>query len=85
MKIIKKSNLSIVCKMPLLARKFGSKLDDNKTEAGVHCAYKQQSHYDITEEAIHLGANTTVAQAEVLAVVKEAYHLIFAETNNNMS
>ena len=33
------------------------------------------SHNDINEEAIHLGNNATVFQAEV-------FHLIFAETKN---
>ena len=38
------------------------------------------SHNDIAEEAIHLGNNATVFQAEVFAVGRTASHLIFAET-----
>ena len=57
----------------------GSKLDDNRTGAGVIINY---SHNDIAEEAIHLGNNATVFQAEVFAVGRTAFHLIFAETNN---
>ena len=40
------------------------------------------SHNDIAEEAIHLGNNATVFQAEVFAVGRTASHLIFAETKN---
>ena len=52
----------------------GSKLDDNRI---INC-----SHNDIAEEAIHLGNNATVFQAEVFAVGRTASHLIFAETKN---
>ena len=54
-----------------------SKLCDNRTGAGVLI---NNSHNDIAEEAIHLGNNATVFQAEVFAVGKAASHLIFAET-----
>ena len=57
----------------------GSKLDENRTGAGVIINY---SHNDIVEEAIHLGNNATVFQAEVFAVGRRASHLIFAETKN---
>ena len=57
----------------------GSKLDDNRTGAGVLINY---SHIDSAEEAIHLGNSATVFQAEVFAVGRTASHLIFAETNN---
>ena len=57
----------------------GSKLDDNRTGAGVLI---NNSHNDIAEEAIHLGNNSTVFQAEVFAVGRAASHLIFAETKN---
>ena len=57
----------------------GYKLDDNRTGAGVLINY---SHNDIAEEAIHLGNNATVFQAEVFAVGRTASHLIFAETKN---
>ena len=40
------------------------------------------SHNDTAEEAIHLGNNATVFQAEVFAVGRTASHLIFAEANN---
>ena len=40
----------------------GSKLDDNRTGAGV---FINNSHNDIAEEVIHLGNNATVFQAEV--------------------
>ena len=43
----------------------GSKHDDNRTGAGVLI---NNSHNDITEEAIHLGNNATVFQAEVLSL-----------------
>ena len=57
----------------------GSKLDDNRTGAGVLINY---SHNDIAEEAIHLGNNDTVFLAEVFVVGRTASHLIFAETKN---
>ena len=57
----------------------GSKLDDNRTGAGVLINYSQ---IDSAEEAIHLGNSATVFQAEVFAVGRTASHLIFAETNN---
>ena len=57
----------------------GSKLDDYRTGAGVIINY---SHNDIAKEAIHLGNNATVFQAEVFAVGRTASHLIFAETKN---
>ena len=57
----------------------GSKLDDNRTGAGVIINY---SHIDSAEEAIHLGDNATVFQAEVFVVGRTASHLIFAETKN---
>ena len=47
--------------------------------AGVIINY---SHNDIAEEAIHLGNNATVFQAEVFAVIRTASHLVFAETKN---
>ena len=53
----------------------GSKLDDNRTGAGVLINY---SHIDSAEEAIHLGNSATVFQAEVFAVGRTASHLIFA-------
>ena len=40
------------------------------------------SHYDDAKEAIHLGNNATVFQAEVFAVGRAAFHLIFAEMKN---
>ena len=40
------------------------------------------SHNDIAKEAIHLGNNATVFQAEVFAVERAASHLIFTETKN---
>ena len=40
------------------------------------------SHHNIAEEAIHLGNNATVFQAEVFAVGRTVCHLIFAETKN---
>ena len=43
----------------------GSKLDDNRTGAGVLIDY---SHDEIAKEAIHLGIKATVFQAEVFAV-----------------
>ena len=43
----------------------GSKLDDNRTVAVGLINY---SHNNIAEEAIHLGNNATVFQAEVFAV-----------------
>ena len=42
------------------------------------------SHNDIAEEAIHLGNNATVFQAEVFAVGRTASHLIFAETKKRV-
>ena len=57
----------------------GSKLDENRTGAGVIINY---SHNDIAEEVIHLGNNATVFQAEVFAVERTASHLTFAETKN---
>ena len=57
----------------------GSKLDDNRTGAGVLINY---SHIDSAEEAVHLGNSATVFLAEVFAVGRTASHLIFAETNN---
>ena len=39
-------------------------------------------HNDTAEEAIHLGKNATVFQAEVFAVGRTASHLIFAKTKN---
>ena len=39
----------------------GSKLDDNRTGAGV---FINNSHNDIAEEAMHLGNNATVFQAD---------------------
>ena len=50
----------------------GSKLDDNRTGAGVIINY---SHNDIAEEAIHLGNNATVFQAKVFAVGRTASHI----------
>ena len=47
----------------------GSKIDDNRTGAGVIINY---SHNDIAEEAIHLGNNATVFQAELFAVGRTA-------------
>ena len=55
----------------------GSKLDDNRTGAGV---LTNNSHGGMAEEAIHLGNN--VFQAEVFAVGRAASHLIFTETKN---
>ena len=40
------------------------------------------SHNDIAVEAIHLGNNATVFQAEVFAVGRTTSHIIFAETKN---
>ena len=40
------------------------------------------SHNDIAEEAIHLGNNATVFQAEVFSVERTASHFIFAKTKN---
>ena len=40
------------------------------------------SHNDTAEEAIHLGNNATVFQAEVFAVGRTASQIIFAETKN---
>ena len=57
----------------------GSKLYDNRTGAGVLI---NNSHNDFAEEAIHLGNNATVFQAELFAVGRAASHLIFAETKN---
>ena len=59
----------------------GSKVDDNRTGAGVLINY---SHIESAEETIHLGNcnSATVFQAEVFAVGRKASHLIFAETNN---
>ena len=57
----------------------GSKFYNNRTGAGVLINY---SHNNIAEEAIHLGNNATVFQAEVFAVGRAAFHLIFAETKN---
>ena len=57
----------------------GSKLDGNRTGAGVIINY---SHNDIAEEAIHLDNNATVFQTELFAVGRTASHLIFAETKN---
>ena len=59
----------------------GSKLDDNRTEAGVLINY---SHNDIAKEAIYLGNNATVFQAEVFPVGRTASHLIFAETKTRV-
>ena len=56
---------------------LGSKFDDNRTGAGVLINYSKN---DIAEEAIHLGNNATVFQAEVFAEGGTASHLIFAET-----
>ena len=54
-------------------------IDGSRTGAGVLITF---SHNDIAEEAIHLGNNATVSQAEVFAVGRAASHLIFAETKN---
>ena len=43
-------------------QKEGCKLDENRPEAGVLI---KNSHNDFAEEAIHLGNNATVFQAEV--------------------
>ena len=56
-----------------------SKLADNKTEASVLI---NNSHIDIAKEAIHLGNNATVFQAEVFSVGRAVSHLIFTETKN---
>ena len=45
----------------------GSNLDDNRTKAGVII---NNSHDDIAEEAIHLGNDATVFQAEAFAETK---------------
>ena len=58
----------------------GSKLDDNRTGAGVLINY---SHIDSAEEAIHLGNSATVFQAEVFAGGRTASHLIFALTKSS--
>ena len=55
----------------------GSKLDDNRTGAGVLINY---SHNYIAEEALHLSNNATVfLKAEVFAVGRTASHLTFAK------
>ena len=50
----------------------GSKLDDNRTVTG---ELINNSHNDIAEEAIHLGNNATVFQAEVFAVGRAASNI----------
>ena len=52
----------------------GSKLDDNRTGAG---ALINNSHNYIAEEAIHLGNNSTVFQAEVVQW-KEQHPTLYA-------
>ena len=56
----------------------GSKLDDNRTGAGVLI---NNSHNDIAEEASHLGNNATVFQAEVFKWVEQHPTLYSLKSN----
>ena len=54
-------------------------LDENRTGVGELII---NSHNDMAEDAIHLGNNVNMFQAEVFSVGRATSHLIFAEIKN---